>query len=105
MASFWGDFWALWGCQGALGSVQRGPQGGEKMYFKMTKEKRGKYTMFENQRFYYSKTYGFGRVVPQNEVANANEPTTRDVRKNKLVEGKQGRNQNDPRGAKMDPKG
>ena len=61
--------------------------------------------VFEKHQFYCSKTYSFGMVVPQNEVANVNEPTTRDVRKKKLVEGKQGRNQNDPRGAKMEPKG
>ena len=75
------------------------------MYFKMTKEKRGKYTVFENHRFYYSKTYSFGMVVPQNEVTDTNGATTGDVRKKQLVKTKQGWNRNDQGGPKMGPKG
>ncbi len=51
-SSFWDDFWPYWGSQSALESVQRGPQGREKMCFKKTKEKREKYMIFENHRFY-----------------------------------------------------
>ena len=60
----------------------------------MTNGKIGKDVVFENQRFYFSKTYSFGMVVPQHVLATAHEATTRDLRKKTLVEAKQGMNQN-----------
>ena len=75
------------------------------MIFETTKGKVEKNVIFEKQRFYCSKTYSFGMVVPQKELANANEATTRDLTKKKLVEATQGRTLNNQGERKIGPKG
>ena len=75
------------------------------MIFEVTKGKVEKNVIFEKHRFYCSKTYSFGMVVPQNELSNANEATPRDLTKKKLVEATQGRTQNNQGEPKVGPKG